>query len=197
VKTIIKKEEKMKDTVVETSSGKIRGMDLGPVVAWKGIPYASPPIGERRFQPPQPPDPWTGIRDATAFGPIAPQLPFLVANVTLEVEMPEPQSEDCLYLNIWAPHPDGRKRPVMVWVHGGALLNGSGSQSDYDGVRFAEQGDLILVTINYRLGVLGFLYSERFWRVHWAMKLRILRLSARRPGSFWRSLVWKPTRSRA
>ena len=148
----------MKDTVVETSSGKIRGMDLGPVVAWKGIPYASPPIGERRFQPPQPPDPWTGIRDATAFGPIAPQLPFLVANGTLEVEMPEPQSEDCLYLNIWAPHPDGRKRPVMVWVHGGALLNGSGSQSDYDGARFAEQGDLILVTINYRLGVLGFLY---------------------------------------
>ena len=127
-------------------------------MAWKGIPYASPPIGERRFQPPQPPDPWTGIRDATAFGPVAPQLPFLVANGTLEIEMPEPQSEDCLYLNIWAPHPDGRKRPVMVWVHGGALLNGSGSQSDYDGARFAEQGDLILVTINYRLGVLGFLY---------------------------------------
>jgi para-nitrobenzyl esterase len=148
----------MKNTVIETSSGKIRGTDLGPVVAWKGIPYASPPIGERRFQPPQPPESWAGIRDATAFGPIAPQLSWLLASGTLEVAMPEPQSEDCLYLNIWAPHPDGRKRPVMVWVHGGALLNGSGSQPDYDGAQFAEQGDLILVTINYRLGILGFLH---------------------------------------
>ena len=104
----------MNDMIVETHYGKIQGMNLGPVIAWKGIPYASPPVGTRRFQPPQPPDPWTGIRDATAFGPVAPQLPFLVANGTLEIEMPEPQSEDCLYLNIWAPHPDGRKRPVMA-----------------------------------------------------------------------------------
>jgi para-nitrobenzyl esterase len=148
----------MNEMIVETYYGKIQGMDLGPVIAWKGIPYASPPVGTRRFQPPQPPDPWTGIRDTTAFGSISLQLPFLVANGTLEVEMPEPQSEDCLYLNVWAPRPDGKKRPVMVWVHGGALLNGSGSQSDYDGARFAEQGDVILVTINYRLGVLGFLY---------------------------------------
>src|SRR5258708_6191531 len=148
----------MNDTIVETQYGKIQGTDLGPVIAWKGIPYASPPFGTRRFKPPQPPEPWPGIRDATAFGSISLQLPFLVANGTLEVEMPEPQSEDCLYLNVWAPRPDGKKRPVMVWVHGGALLNGSGSQSDYDGTRFAEQGDVILVTINYRLGVLGFLY---------------------------------------
>src|SRR5260370_2703418 len=136
----------------------MQAMNLGPVIAGKGIPSAAPPVGSRRFQPPQPPDPWTGIRDATAFGPVARRLTFRVAKGTLEIEMPEPQSEACLYLNIWAPHPDGRKRPVMVWVHGGALLNGSGSQSDYDGARFAEQGDLILVTINYRLGVLGFLY---------------------------------------
>jgi para-nitrobenzyl esterase len=148
----------MDETIVKTHSGKIQGADLGKVIAWKGIPYAAPPVGARRFQPPQPPEPWTDVRNATTFGPIAPQLPFLLANGTLEVEMPEPQSEDCLYLNIWAPHPDGRKRPVMVWLHGGALLNGSGSQSDYDGADFAEQGDLVLVTINYRLGVLGFLY---------------------------------------
>jgi para-nitrobenzyl esterase len=74
--------------------------------------------------------------------------------------MPESQDEDCLYLNIWAPQPEMRKRPVMVWLHGGSFLNGSGSQSDYDGANFAEQGDLILVTLNYRLGVLGFLYLE-------------------------------------
>jgi len=76
----------------------------------------------------------------------------MLANGTLEVEMPETQSEDCLYLNIWAPHPDGKKRPVMVWLHGGALLNGSGSQADYDGASLAEQGDLIVVTICDSLG---------------------------------------------
>ena len=150
----------MEKTIVETRFGKVRGADLGPVMVWKGIPYASPPIGARRFQPSQPPEPWAGVRDATTFGPIAPQLPFRLANESLEIAMPEPQSEDCLYLNIWAPPPDGQKRPVMVWLHGGALLNGSGSQSDYDGAAFAEQGDLVLVTINYRLGILGFLSLE-------------------------------------
>ena len=150
----------MDTALIETRFGKVRGADLGPTLVWKGIPYASPPVGPLRFQPPQPPAAWGGIRDATAFGPIAPQLPFLLANGSLEVAMPEPQSEDCLYLNIWAPHPDGQKRPVMVWVHGGALINGSGSQSDYDGATFAERGDLVLVTINYRLGILGFLALE-------------------------------------
>lgn len=149
-----------KEPMIETQYGKVHGTDLGAVLAWKGIPYARPPVGKLRFCPPQPPESWAGTRDATAFGPVAPQLPFLLANGTLEVNMPESQDEDCLYLNIWAPHPDMRKRPVMVWLHGGSFLNGSGSQSDYDGANFAEQGDLILVTLNYRLGVLGFLYLE-------------------------------------
>jgi para-nitrobenzyl esterase len=149
-----------KESTIETQYGKVLGTDLGAVLAWKGIPYARPPVGKLRFCPPQPPEPWAGTRDATAFGPIAPQLPFLLANGTLEVNMPESQDEDCLYLNIWAPQPETRKRPVMVWLHGGSFLNGSGSQSDYDGANFAEQGDLILVTLNYRLGVLGFLYLE-------------------------------------
>lgn len=148
----------MDNTVVETRSGTLRGMDLGPVLAWKGIPYAAPPVGALRFQPPQPPEVWTGVREATICGPISLQLPFVLANGSLEVTMPEQQSEDCLYLNIWAPPPDGKARPVMVWLHGGSLLNGSGSQADYDGADFAEQGDLVLVTLNYRLGVLGFLY---------------------------------------
>src|SRR5258708_18612535 len=146
----------MDETIVETHSGKIQGADLGKFIAWKGIPYAAPRVGARRFQPPQPPEPWADVRNATTFGPIAPQLPFLLANGTLEVEMPEPQSEDCLYLNVWAPRPDGKKRPVMVWVHGGALLNGSGAQSDYDGTGFPEQGDVILVPVIYRLGERGF-----------------------------------------
>ena len=123
----------MDRTVVETRAGKVRGQDLGSVLVWKGIPYAAPPVGARRFQPPQPVDSWAGVREATAFGPIAPQLPFRLANGSLEVLMPEPQSEDCLYLNIWAPPLDGQRRPVMVWLHGGALFNGSGSQVDYDG----------------------------------------------------------------
>src|SRR5258706_11233153 len=134
----------MDDMIIETRYGKIRGANLGPVMVWKGIPYAAPPVGARRFQPPQSPESWPGIHDATTFGPISPQPPFLLANGTLEVEMSEPQSEDCLYLNVWAPRPDSQKRPVMVWLHGGALLNGSGSQSDYDGATFAEQGDLVL-----------------------------------------------------
>jgi para-nitrobenzyl esterase len=146
------------EPTIETQYGIVRGTDLGAVLAWKGIPYAQPPVGKLRFHPPQPPEPWAGTRDATAFGPIAPQSPFLLANGTLEVDMPELQDEDCLYLNIWAPQPAMHKRPVMVWLHGGAFLNGSGSQPDYDGANFAEQGDLILVTLNYRLGVLGFLY---------------------------------------
>src|SRR5258708_14152874 len=150
----------MDETIVETHSGKIQGADLGKVIAWKGIPYAAPPVGALQSQPQHQPEPWTDVRNTTTFGTIAPQLPFLLANGTLEVEMPEPQSEDCLCLNIWAPRPDDRKRPVMVWLHGGALLNGSGSQSDYDGADFAEQGELVLVTINYRLAVLGFLYLE-------------------------------------
>ncbi|HEX4713524.1 MAG TPA: carboxylesterase/lipase family protein [Ktedonobacteraceae bacterium] len=150
----------MEEIIVETQYGRVRGAGLGPVLVWRGLPYARPPVGALRFRPPQPPEPWSGVRDATIAGPIAPQPPFLVANGSLEVEMPEPQNEDCLYLNIWAPRPDARKRPVMVWLHGGAFINGSGSQSDYDGASFAEQGDLILVTLNYRLGVLGFLYLE-------------------------------------
>lgn len=116
----------MEKAIVDTRSGTVRGVDLGPVLVWKGVPYAAPSVGARRFQPPQPPEPWAGIRDATTFGPIAPQLPFRMANDSWEVAMPEPQSEDCLYLNIWAPRPDGQQRPVMVWVHGGALLNGAG-----------------------------------------------------------------------
>lgn len=151
----------MSETIVETSYGKVRGDTSGPVSVWKGIPYARPPLGKLRFRLPQSPEPWPGVRDATRFGPIAPQdIPHLQSLTQALSSSAEPQTgnEDCLYLNIWSPGTDDRKRPVMVWIHGGAFIIGSGSQPDYDGAGFASQGDVVVVTLNYRLGLLGFLY---------------------------------------
>lgn len=142
-------------SVVETRYGSVQGVQEGPVYIWRGIPYARPPVGSLRFQPPQPPEPWTGMRDATHFGAICPQIP----NAFYQTDQDQTSfDEDCLYLNIWSPGPDDKRRPVMVWIHGGAYHSGSGQQFIYDGTSFATQGDVVLVTINYRLGPLGFLY---------------------------------------
>ncbi len=153
----------MSDAIVETRYGKVRGTNHGTVSVWKAIPFAQPPVGALRFRAPQPPAPWSHVRDATAFGPIAPQATlqgngFFGARRLTQ----EPESEDCLYLNIWSPVPqaDGKKRPVMVWIHGGAFTMGSGSTATYDGTNFAMHGDVVVVTLNYRLGALGFLYLE-------------------------------------
>ncbi|HEU5374459.1 MAG TPA: carboxylesterase/lipase family protein [Ktedonobacteraceae bacterium] len=151
------------DAIVETRYGKVRGTNSGSVSCWKGIPYAQAPIGKLRFHPPQLPQPWSGTRDATVFGSIAPQNVVALSNLARTLDMgtggtQEPISEDCLYLNIWSPQADDQKRPVMVWIHGGAFTLGSGSQPDYNGAHFAQEGDLVVVTLNYRLGVLGFLH---------------------------------------
>lgn len=146
----------MSNLIVESTYGKLRGEEVDGVYAWKGIPFAKPPVGPLRFRAPELPDTWEGVRDATSFSPVAPQtqreiMEFFgndVSNV----------NEDCLYLNVWSPSADDKKRPVMVWIHGGAFVTGSGSSSWYDGASFAEQGDVVVVTINYRLGVLGFLH---------------------------------------
>lgn len=158
----------MSDTVVETTYGKVRGSDTGPVSVWKGIPYAQPPVGNLRFRPPQPHEAWTNVREAIKFAPSAPQdIPHLGGLTEALSASPETPgalsddpigSEDCLYLNIWSPRADNKKRPVMVWIHGGAFVVGSGSQPDYNGTSFATQGDVVVVTLNYRLGVLGFLH---------------------------------------
>ncbi|MFT4412275.1 carboxylesterase/lipase family protein [Fredinandcohnia humi] len=146
----------MSSTIVETAYGKVRGEELDGVYVWKGIPYAKPPIGPLRFQAPELPDVWEGVRDTTTFSPVAPQpqseiMEFLAnENSTM--------SEDCLYVNVWSPDADDKKRPVMVWIHGGAFLAGSGSSSWYDGTSFAAQGDIVVVTINYRLGIFGLLH---------------------------------------
>ncbi|MEU7004150.1 carboxylesterase/lipase family protein [Nonomuraea sp. NPDC046570] len=134
--------------VVVTASGKVRGTDQDGVRRFRGIPYAAPPVGERRWQPPQPASSWTGTLDATKAGPacLQPEAP----------DMPKgtPQSEDCLTVEVTTPAQPDRGRPVMVWVPGGGFITGAGSI--YDPTRLAKAGDIVVVTVNYRLGVFGF-----------------------------------------
>ena len=137
---------------VMTAQGPVRGRERKGVGLFAGIPYAAPPVGERRWKPPAPVDTWTEVRDCTRFGPAAPQLPGDgLTNAT-----PIDWDEDCLTLNVCTPAADGRGRPVMVWIHGGAYRNGTGATPWYDGTNFARNGDIVVVTINYRLGALGF-----------------------------------------
>jgi para-nitrobenzyl esterase len=140
---------------VETRTGAVSGLEEDGLVVFRGIPYAARPIGERRWRPPAPVEPWTGVRDAHEFGPIAPQLEG--ARGTAVFGDPTGQDEDCLTLNVWTPGVDGSKRPVMVWLHGGAFVGGSGGGVLYRGDSLARRGDVVVVTINYRLGVLGYL----------------------------------------
>ncbi len=134
--------------VVQTNRGALQGATQDGINVFRGIPYAAPPVGPLRWRPPQPAAGWTGVRDATAFGPVCPQDIRLVSADT-------PQSEDCLTLNVYAPaNASAGSLPVMVWIHGGSFRWGSGSLPAYDGVTFAHQG-VVLVTINYRLDRLG------------------------------------------
>lgn len=143
------------DGIVEVRGGRVRGVHRHDHWSFSGIPYAAAPAGPARFRPPRPPEPWSGVRPADRFGPIAPQNPSLID--TSLGGRPEPQSEDCLSLNVWTPGLDGDRRPVMVWVHGGSFVWGSGSGGLYRGGTLAREGDVVVVTINYRLGLLGFL----------------------------------------
>lgn len=138
------------DPVVRTAQGEARGRSADGVVAFKGLPYAAPPVGPLRWRPPRPPAGWSGVRDATRPGALCTQPP---ANGDPGVG-PPPMSEDCLTLNVWAPT-DARGAPVMVWIHGGGYNNGSGTAALYDGSALARRG-VVVVTINYRLGRLGF-----------------------------------------
>ncbi|SBV31473.1 Fumonisin B1 esterase [uncultured Sphingopyxis sp.] len=135
------------------AEGRVAGAWEDGLRVFRGIPYAAPPVGERRWRPPAPPAKWAGIRDARAFGPDCVQPSYPAASVYFEP--PRPMREDCLTLNIWAPE-RAEGAPVIVWIHGGALQYGSSAGPMYDGREFAKRG-IVFVSINYRLGVLGWL----------------------------------------
>lgn len=142
-----------------TAEGTLRATAQGPVAAYLGVPYAAPPIGSRRWQPPHPPSSWRGVRRADRFAPGCMQhvAPAGSEPWTPEYVVQGPVSEDCLYLNVWTPAPSrGERLPVLVWIHGGGFTSGAGSVPIYDGAAIASQG-IVVVSINYRLGIFGFL----------------------------------------
>ena len=137
--------------VVATSHGRVRGARHDGVLVFKGVRYGAD-TGPRRFQPPASPKPWSDIQDALVFGPGSPQRGQGADG---------PTAEDCLFLNIWTPGADQARRPVMVYIHGGAYSAGSGSSPLYEGTRLATRGDVVVVTLNHRLGALGYLSLGR------------------------------------
>ncbi|WP_433677704.1 carboxylesterase/lipase family protein [Nocardia sp. CA-119907] len=141
--------------IVETSSGRIRGSSVDGAHRFLGIPYAAPPVGELSFAAPVSPRPWTGVRDTLVPGAACPQPSSRLEDILGPMRVP--QGPDCLNLNVWTPGLDG-SRPVMVWLHGGGFSSGCGGQDWYDGAQLASRGDIVVVTINYRLGALGYLH---------------------------------------
>ncbi|MCF2127525.1 carboxylesterase family protein [Strepomyces sp. STD 3.1] len=144
------------EPVVRTAAGAVRGRAEDGLTVFRGIPFAEPPVGEGRFAAPRPARPWDGIRDAYVFGPPPPQ--------DLAVAGPAgalPQGDDWLTVNVWTPEPDpAARRPVMVWIYGGAYKLGHSGSPGYDARRIAADGDLVVVTLNYRLGMEGFAHIE-------------------------------------
>lgn len=150
----------MTDTepIARTTSGAVRGRTEGGLQVFRGVPYAGPLVGEGRWLHAEPVTPWGGVRDATADGPVCPQpgrgpAPTLLG-YTLD---PDEMSEDCLTVTVWTPHADDRRRPLVVWMHGGGFLSGAGSMALYSGASLAELGDVVVVAVNYRVGPFGYL----------------------------------------
>ena len=142
--------------IVSTRYGRVEGEEQEGLFIFKGVPFAGAPDGARRWLPPEQPPTWTGVRDARHFGAVAHQN--AVTNQALAaMKIEQAHSEDCLNLNVWTARLDGARRPVMVWIHGGGFTIGAGSQEIYNGSVLARRGDVVIVTINYRLAPLGFL----------------------------------------
>lgn len=149
------------DNVAETTAGKVKGLSQGPIKVFRGIPYGAD-TSKTRFQRCVAPQPWTGERDCSQYGLMTPQRnrPYTGARALLsDWQIPQEMGEDCLVLNVWTPGlRSTQKRPVMVWLHGGGFSAGSGAANAYDGARLAERGDVVVVTVNHRLNIFGFLY---------------------------------------
>lgn len=145
--------------VARTTYGAVSGEVEDGISVFRGIPYGSPTGGGARFMAPQPPKPWSGVREARRFGDQCPQVAAPPTPVWSSWAVATGESEDCLALNVWTPGVgDGKKRPVMVWMHGGGYSVFNGSAAVYDGVRLCQRGDVVLVTLNHRLNLFGYLY---------------------------------------
>ena len=141
--------------IVRIKEGLLKGFQENGIYQFYGIPYATPPVGKLRWRSPLPMEPWEGARDATKFGNIAWQISRMKDVLKEDKDLVE--NEDCLYLNIWTPSISANEKlPVMVWIHGGGFLNGSGSFAFYNGVELSKRG-VVVITFNYRLGPLGFI----------------------------------------
>ena len=150
--------------IVETTSGKVRGVSADGINAFKGLPYGAPTGGSNRFMPPRAPESWAGVRDVLEYRGHAPQLPGRPERrpelrTILGPADDTPESEDCLTVNVWTPGTGGTaRRPVMVWLHGGAFAYGSGNRAVTDGANLARRGDVVVVSVNHRLNIFGFLH---------------------------------------
>ncbi len=160
--------------VVETASGKLRGARGDGIHSFKGVPYGTSTAGHNRFMPPRPPQPWAGVRDALAYAGHAPQSPNRPKRrpeleTILGPADPTPEGEDCLTLNVWTPGlGNGGRRPVMVWLHGGGFAYGSGNRAVTDGANLARRGDVVVVSVNHRLNILGHLHLADLGGPEWA-----------------------------
>ncbi len=151
------RDESVDGAVVATVDGDVQGCVVDGISIFRGIPYGAPTSGANRFRAPQPPAPWSGVRECRQYGESAPQAAGWLAEGGFDGNRPE-IGEDCLVLNVWTPAADAAGRPVLVWLHGGGFEAGTGSSMLYDGTNVARRGDVVVVTINHRLGVMGHLH---------------------------------------